>query len=40
LAKGSAKSLWLLEQFKAIQPGLHVPPAMPNEDAYYQVEEP
>ncbi len=40
LAKGSSKSLWLLEQFKAIQPGLHAPPAMPNEDAYYEVEEP
>jgi len=40
LAKGSTKSLWLLEQFKAAQPGLHAPPAMPNEDAYYEVEQP
>ena len=22
------------------QPGLHAPPAMPNEDAYYEVKEP
>src|SRR6266516_4126829 len=34
LGKGSAKSLWLEAQFKAIQPGLHAPPAMPNEDTY------
>ena len=40
LAKESAKSLWLEAQFKAIQPGLHAPPAMPNEDAYYEIEEP
>ena len=40
LGKGSAKSLWLEAQFKAIQPGLHAPPVMPNEDAYYEVEEP
>jgi arylsulfatase A-like enzyme len=40
LGKESAKSLWLEAQFKAIQPGLHAPPAMPNEDAYYEIEEP
>jgi arylsulfatase A-like enzyme len=40
LAKESAKSLWLEAQFKAMQPGLHGPPVMPNEDAYYEVEEP
>ena len=40
LAKESAKSLWLEAQFKAMQPGLHGAPMMPNEDAYYEVEEP
>jgi len=40
LGKESARSLWLEAQFKAIQPGLHAPPAMPNEDAYYEIEEP
>jgi arylsulfatase A-like enzyme len=40
LAKGSAKPLFLLEQFKAMQKGLQGEPALPNEDAYYEVEEP
>jgi hypothetical protein len=40
LAKESVKSLWLEAQFKAMQPGLHAPSVMPNEDAYYEVEQP
>ena len=40
LAKVSAKSLWLQEQFKAIQPGLHAAPAMPNEDEFFEGDEP
>jgi arylsulfatase A-like enzyme len=40
LAKGSAKPLFLLEQFKAMQKGLQGEPALPNEDAYYEEEAP
>jgi arylsulfatase A-like enzyme len=40
LAKASTKPLFLVEQFKALQKGLHGEPALPNEDAYYEVEEP
>jgi arylsulfatase B len=40
LAKASAKPLFLVEQFKAMQKGLQGEPALPNEDAYYEVEEP
>lgn len=40
VAKGSAKSLWLMEQFKAIQPGLHAAPVMPTDDTFYQTEAP
>lgn len=40
LARGSAKPLFLVEQFKAMQKGLQGEPALPNEDAYYEKEEP
>lgn len=40
IATGSAKSLWLMEQFKAIQPGLHAAPVMPTDDQYFQGEAP
>ena len=40
LAKQSAKALWLEAQFKAMQPGLHAAPVMPNEDAYFEEEAP
>jgi arylsulfatase B len=40
LAKASAKPLFLVEQFKAMQKGLQGEPALPNEDAYYEMEEP
>jgi arylsulfatase A-like enzyme len=40
LAKQSAKSLFLLEQFQGTQKGLHRPPALPNEDAYFETEDP
>ena len=40
LASGSAKPLFLLEQFKAMQKGLQGEPALPNEDAYYEEEAP
>ena len=40
LAKASAKPLFLVEQFKAMQKGLQGELALPNEDAYYEVEEP
>ena len=40
LAKESAKPLFLVEQFKAMQKGLQGEPALPNEDAYYEQEEP
>jgi arylsulfatase A-like enzyme len=36
LAKESAKPLFLVEQFKAMQKGLQGEPALPNEDAYYE----
>jgi arylsulfatase A-like enzyme len=35
LAKQSEKPLFLVEQFKAVQHGLHAAPALPNEDEYY-----
>jgi hypothetical protein len=40
LAKQSAKSMFLLEQFQALQKGLHRPPALPNEDAYFEGDDP
>lgn len=40
LAKEGAPSLWLATQFKAIQPGLHAPPVMPSEAAFYAGDEP
>jgi arylsulfatase A-like enzyme len=40
LARGSAKPLFLVEQFKAMQKGLQGEPALPNEDAYYETEQP
>lgn len=40
LARGSAKPLFLVEQFKAMQKGLQGQPALPNEDAYYEQEGP
>ncbi len=40
LAKGSAKPLFLVEQFKAMQKGLKGEPALPNEDAYFEEETP
>ena len=40
LAKTSAKPLFLVEQFKAMQKGLQGEPALPSEDAYYQQEMP
>ena len=40
LAKGSAKPLFLMEQFKATQQRLQGEPALPGEDAYYEQEQP
>jgi arylsulfatase A-like enzyme len=40
LAKASAKPLFLVEQFKAMQKGLQGEPALPNEDSYYEEEAP
>ena len=40
LARASAKPLFLVEQFKAMQKGLQGEPALPNEDAYYEQEAP
>jgi arylsulfatase A-like enzyme len=40
LAKGSAKPLFLVEQFRAMQQGLQGEPALPGEDAYYEEEQP
>jgi len=40
LSKDAAKSLWLATQFQAIQPGLHAPPVMPTEAAFYYADEP
>jgi arylsulfatase B len=40
LAKGSAKPLFLVEQFKTMQKGLQGEPALPGEDAYFEEETP
>jgi arylsulfatase A-like enzyme len=40
LAKGSAKPLFLVEQFKAMQKGLKGEPALPSQDAYFKEETP
>jgi arylsulfatase A-like enzyme len=40
LAKQSAKSMFLVEQFQALLKGLHRPPALPNEDAFYEADDP
>lgn len=40
LAQGSAKALFLVEQFANVQEGMHAPPALPTEDAYFQGDMP
>jgi arylsulfatase A-like enzyme len=40
LAQESAKPLFLVDQFRALQAGLKGEPALPTEDAYYQGDEP
>ena len=40
LAAGSAKPLFLVEQFKAMQKGMQGEPALPDEDIYYEQEGP
>jgi arylsulfatase A-like enzyme len=40
LAKQSAKPLFLVEQFKALQTGMKGEPVLPSEEAYYEGDEP
>src|SRR5262249_27534603 len=40
LAAGSAKPLFLVDQFKALQKGLKGEPVLPTEEAYYRQEGP
>jgi len=40
LAKESAKPLFLVNQFKALTKNLNAEPVLPNEDAYFEEEQP
>jgi hypothetical protein len=40
LAKESAKPLFMVDRFAALQKGMSGAPVLPNEDAYYEGDEP
>ena len=40
LAKESERPLFLIDQFKVLQKNMNAAPVLPNEDAYFEEEEP